>query len=170
MAQNKRSACWMLFWRRFGTETTTSFLDFSWMTNAQAAHEHTKHPSTQLGSVSFVDTLGHFRITFGLLFKLITLIPNNKIAHFQGPAFHNKNTMPHAGTKSSPPSHIECIYVTSRLLCWYPQLIFRELNSILMQTICFKHSLITWVITLYMLALISLVRLTHFIRAHVFLS
>ena len=83
---------------------TTSFLDFTRMKNAQAAHEHTKHPSTQLGSVSFVDAIGHFRITFGLLFKLIT-ITDNKRPHFQRLAFkrfHNKNTMAHAGTKSSP--------------------------------------------------------------------
>ena len=43
-------------WGRFGTDTlTTSFLDFSGLEHAQATHEQTEQPTTQLKSVSFVD-------------------------------------------------------------------------------------------------------------------
>ena len=43
-------------WRIFGTNTpATSFLDFSHLEHAQATHEHTEQPTTQLESISFVD-------------------------------------------------------------------------------------------------------------------
>ena len=37
--------------------STTSFLDFSRLEHAQATHEHTEQPTTQLESVSFVDVI-----------------------------------------------------------------------------------------------------------------
>ena len=45
--------------------TTTSFLDFSRLEHAQATHEHTEQPTTQLGSASFVDAIG-FRLQSAL--------------------------------------------------------------------------------------------------------
>ena len=45
-------------WRRFGTNTPmASFLDFLCLKHAQDTHKHTEQPTTQLGSVSFVDTI-----------------------------------------------------------------------------------------------------------------
>ena len=38
--------------------STTSFLDFLHLERAQAVHEHTEQPMTQLGSVSFIDAIG----------------------------------------------------------------------------------------------------------------
>ena len=38
-------------------QLTASFLDFSRLARAQAAHEHTEHATTQLGRVSFVDAI-----------------------------------------------------------------------------------------------------------------
>ena len=59
------SSCGVLLWRfkiaqiwnNTPTTPTTSFLDFSRLEHAQAAHEHTEQPTTQLESVSFVDAI-----------------------------------------------------------------------------------------------------------------
>ena len=54
-----RSACWMLVWRfkmaQIWNRTTTSFLDFSRLEQAQVTHEHTEQPTIQLGSAFLVD-------------------------------------------------------------------------------------------------------------------
>ena len=42
---------------QISNRTTTSFLDFSHLEQAQAIHEHTEQPTTQLGSISFVDAI-----------------------------------------------------------------------------------------------------------------
>ena len=53
-----RCYCDVSRWRRFGTDRiTTSFLDFSRLEHAQDTHEHREQPTTQLGSVSFVDAI-----------------------------------------------------------------------------------------------------------------
>ena len=39
------------------THRQTSFLDFLRLEHAQAADEHTEQPTTQLESVSFIDTI-----------------------------------------------------------------------------------------------------------------
>ena len=39
-------------------------LDFSRLEHAQTAHEHAEQPTTQLGSVSFVDAIMSKRITY----------------------------------------------------------------------------------------------------------
>ena len=45
-------------WRRFGTNTpTASFLDFLCLKHAHDTYKHTEQPTTQLGSVSFVDAI-----------------------------------------------------------------------------------------------------------------
>ena len=40
---------------RYGNKRLPSFLDFARLEHAQAIHEHTEQPTTQLGSVSFFD-------------------------------------------------------------------------------------------------------------------
>ena len=48
---------WLLKMAQISNRTTTSFLDFSHLEQAQAIHEHTEQPTTQLGSISFVDAI-----------------------------------------------------------------------------------------------------------------
>ena len=53
------------------SRTTTSFLDFSPLENTQATHEHTEQPTTQLGSVSFVDAIVIIIIIFIILILIV---------------------------------------------------------------------------------------------------
>ena len=62
------------------THPTTSFLDFLRLERAQAAYEHTEKPTTQSGSVCFVDVMiskTYFQIKFISCARVYRKVPKN---------------------------------------------------------------------------------------------
>ena len=60
MAQNKWLACWIMFWQSkmmqiWNWQILSFLLNFSCSEHAQASHQQTEHPPTQLGSISIID-------------------------------------------------------------------------------------------------------------------